>query len=192
MPHIPVATYKDGTIELLHKSDFFGVGLASSTKGIELCILLDFGQRKIFMCVDTFDIVCVCNILLLVDGTRAVRWSVIDDSHDSLQYWRLGTVREPGTTWRVCRLDWSHHLIEVRSTVIFKPQTWFPRMAETQLSNLRLLTRHGGLRCLGVESDTAELYLVVTRLLVIPQTIPRIPRRAPTLPRTVLPGQWTV
>jgi hypothetical protein len=68
----------------------------------------------------------------------------------------------------------------------------FPRMAETQLSILRHLTRDSGLRCLGVEMDTAGLYLVVIRYLVLPQTIPRIPRRAPTLPRSVFPDRWIV
>jgi hypothetical protein len=91
-------TYKDGTIELLHESNFLGVGFASSTEGIELRILLDLGQRKVLVCVNTFDIVGVCDVLLFVDGGRDVRWSVIDDSHIFKQRRRLGTLKEPSET----------------------------------------------------------------------------------------------
>lgn len=66
----------------------------------------------------------------------------------------------------------------------------FPSLAQTQLPILRLLTRHGGLKYLGVEVDSAKLCLLVTRHLMLPQSLPRTPRKTPTLPRTLLSDRW--
>lgn len=67
-----------------------------------------------------------------------------------------------------------------------------PSLAETRLPILRFLTRCGGLECLGVEPDSAELYLLVTKHLALPQSVPRIPSTTTTLPQTTVPDRWVV
>ena len=69
-------------------------------------------------------------------------------------------------------------LILVWSTAILKPQTAF-QVWPRQATHLEHLVRESGLRYLGVEPCSVELYLLMAKNLVLPQTSPRFTKKSP-------------